>query len=76
MTADLRDACSQAMHVVTASGKVHRGGRGGLFILQHTGWGVAARLLMLPPLVWGADLAYWIVSNNRRFFGRFMFRRE
>ena len=76
MTAELRDACTQAIHVVTTSGKIHRGGRAGLFILQHTGGGIAARLLMLPPLFWGADLAYWIVSRNRRFFARFMFRRE
>ena len=76
MTAELREACTQAMHVVSNSGKVYRGGRAGLFILQHTGWGIAARLLMLPPLVWLADLAYWTVSHNRPFFARFLFRRE
>lgn len=76
MTAELRDACALAMHVVTSGGKVLKGGRGGLFILQHTGGGIVARLLMVPPFVWMADFAYWIVSSNRPFFARFMFRKE
>ena len=76
MTPELREACAKAMHVVASNGEVYRGGRGALFILQHNGWGFFARFLRLPPMVWVADLGYWIVASNRPFFGRFLFRRE
>ena len=76
MTDHLRDACVKAMHVVAIDGKVYRGGRASLYILRHTGWGWFARLLMVPPFVWSADLGYWIVARNRSFFAKFLFKRE
>lgn len=76
MTPELRAACRRAVHVVTSGGEVLRAGRAALFVLERIGWGRWARLLALPPFVWGVELAYWIVARNRSFFGRFLFRKE
>ncbi len=76
MTPELRLACADAIHVITADGETLRAGRAALFILEHIGWPLTARLLRLPPFVWAVELGYWIVANNRRLFSRFFFRRE
>lgn len=74
ITPALYAACPQAMHIVCADGTVLRAGRATLYILALTGWGRVARLLMLPPFIWLAELAYFIVARNRPFFARFLFR--
>jgi predicted DCC family thiol-disulfide oxidoreductase YuxK len=74
MTPSLFKACARAVHVVRADGGILRGGRAVLFILEHTGMGILARVLAWPPSVWGVELGYWMVARNRPFFGRFLFR--
>ena len=76
MTDELSAACVKAMHVITSDGRTLRAGRASLFILQHTGWGWFARVLRWPPFVWFVELGYMIVSRNRGFFGKFVFRKE
>jgi predicted DCC family thiol-disulfide oxidoreductase YuxK len=71
MTPELFSACARAVHVVRSDGRILRGGRAVLFVLEHTGMGGWARVLGLPPMVWGVELGYWIVAHNRRLFGRF-----
>lgn len=76
MTPALYAACEKAVHVVRPDGTLLRGGRATLFILERLGWGWFARLLALPPLVWGVELLYRLVAANRPFFSRFLFRHE
>lgn len=76
MTAELAEACARALHVITSDGRVLRAGRATLFIFERCGYKWSARLFRLPPLVWLVDLGYAVVARNRRFFGRFLFRRE
>jgi predicted DCC family thiol-disulfide oxidoreductase YuxK len=76
MTPALRAACEKAAHIVTADGTVLRAGRASLFIMEELGWGWIARLLALPPFIWGVELAYRLVADHRIFFSRFLFRRE
>jgi predicted DCC family thiol-disulfide oxidoreductase YuxK len=65
MTPELRAACRQAMHVLTADGKVLRAGRASLFVIRETGNRRLAAFLGLPPFVWFVELAYRIVARNR-----------
>ena len=73
MTPSLTAACEHAVHLITSEGKTLRAGRAVLFILERTGWGWTARLLALPPLIWGVEVAYKIVAQNRPFFARIIF---
>lgn len=76
MTPELAAACQRAVHVLTADGETLRAGRAALYILERCGWKWRARVLAIPPLLWLTELGYWIVARNRRFFARFLFRRE
>jgi len=76
MTPALALACERAVHVITGEGKILRAGRAALFILERLGWGGFARLLTLPPFLWGVEAIYWIVARNRPFFAHFLFTRE
>ena len=76
MTPALSRACDKAVHVITADGRMLRGGRASLFILECLGWGPWARLLALPPFVWCVEAIYYLVARNRGFFSRFLFTGE
>jgi predicted DCC family thiol-disulfide oxidoreductase YuxK len=76
MTPALREACARAIHVIRADGDTLRAGRAALFILRGVGWRWTARILSVPPLVWFVELGYWVIARNRRFFSRFLFRRQ
>lgn len=73
MTPHLAAACERAVHLVTAEGRTIRAGKACLFILERIGWGWFARLLSLPPLIWGVEAAYYIVARNRPLFARLIF---
>jgi predicted DCC family thiol-disulfide oxidoreductase YuxK len=72
MTEALRAACARAVHVVTPEGEVLRAGRAVLYVLGRLGHPRLARLLALPPLVWGVELAYWFFARNRRLVSRML----
>ena len=74
MTPELYRACARAVHVIRSDGALLRAGRAMLFMLEMTGWGVAARVLSRPPLIWAVELGYRIIADNRSFFSRFLFR--
>lgn len=76
MTPELASACEKAVHVLTADGRTLRAGRAALFILKRCGFGFIARLLRLPPFIWGVEIAYRIVAGHRDFFARFLFIHE
>jgi predicted DCC family thiol-disulfide oxidoreductase YuxK len=75
MTPALRVACARAFHVVRQNGQVLRAGRAALYVLARLGHPVLARVLAVPPLVWGVELGYWLVARNRQLFSKFLFRR-
>jgi predicted DCC family thiol-disulfide oxidoreductase YuxK len=75
MTPALRTATARAVHVITPEGRVLRAGRACLWVLERTGYPLLARLLSLPPLVWGVEVGYWLVARNRRLASRILFRR-
>jgi hypothetical protein len=68
MTRALAEACQQAMHVVTADGRIHGGGRAWVFILEQLGWRVG--LLRHGPLVWVVEAVYALVARNREVMAR------
>ena len=68
-------ACRDAVHVRLATGEWLRAGRACLFVLEHVGFPLLARIARLPPLVWVVEVAYRIVARNRRFFSRLVSRR-
>ncbi len=73
MTPELYEQCKYAMHVITPEGRVLRGGRSGLYILDILGYRKTAMVLGWWPLSWGVDLGYRLVARNRyvlaRWFG-------
>lgn len=73
---ELREACRTAIHVVTTDGRVLRGGDAATFLLGALGYTVISWIFRPPPMSWLMRLGYLILSRNRRFFARFMFRRE
>ncbi len=75
MNDDLRAACALAVHLRTGTGVWLRAGRAVLATLGLLGWPRMARLLASPPFIWAVELGYWLVSRNRPFFARFLFRR-
>ena len=77
MTSQLYAACQQAVHVITAEGRVIKAGQAAMFILAEIGyprWLI--RPFIWPPLFWLTELGYWLVAKNRPFFNRFLFTRE
>ncbi len=72
----LERACAQAAHVLCRDGRRLRAGRAILFIYAELGWPRLARFAALPPMVWAVELGYTLVSRNRMFFSRFLFRRR
>jgi hypothetical protein len=76
MTPELHDACRQAVHVIAVDGRILRAGRASLFVLDRIGFVWLARPFTIPPFVWIAEFAYLVVSRNRPFFSRFLFRND
>jgi hypothetical protein len=76
MTPELRVACARAVHVRTATGGILFGGRAVVFLLPAIGFPKVARMLSWPPVLFFVELLYRLVANNRRFFARFLFRKE
>lgn len=72
----LRAACRRAIHVHTADDEMLRAGRAVVFVLAVLGYPTSAKILSLPPVLFFVEVAYRIVSNNRRFFARLFFRKE
>lgn len=72
MTPELRRASERALQVVTAEGRVLSGGRAALFVLEHLGWRVPARLLSHPPLVPLVEAAYRLAARYRGLLGRLL----
>ena len=75
MTAELREACQKAVHVITAEDQVLRAGRATLFILERIGWKRSARVMGWIPFAWGVEGTYRCVANHRGFFAKFLFRK-
>lgn len=76
MNEALRQACAEAVHVITADGEVLRSGRAVMYILEKIGWGSLARFLCWPPMIWFVELGYWIVAKNRMLFSKFLFTKR
>ena len=72
MTPALASACAEAVHVVTARGRVLRGGRAVLFVLGVLGWRRAARLFSRKPFVLAVEWGYDVVAAHRPFFDRLL----
>ena len=64
------------MHVILPDGETRRAGRAVLCLLGVIGYRGLVWPLRLPPLIWLVELVYAIVSRNRPFFARFIFRDE
>jgi predicted DCC family thiol-disulfide oxidoreductase YuxK len=77
MTPELREACREALHVLTADGETLRSGRAALFVLERTtpAWRRLAPALRHPPLIWFVEIGYRIVARNRRLLARVIARR-
>lgn len=74
MTPEIMERCQYEMALVTPTGEVLFGAKGMLRTLEVLKWGIFARILAIPPLVWPIQLGYWLIARNRlwiskRFFG-------
>ena len=76
MNETLRKNCPKAAHIVMPWGEVFVGGRAMLVVLENIGWGAWARFIRRSPFVYIFDLGYLIVSRNRPFFAKFLFKNE
>ena len=74
--AALREACRDALHVVTTEGEVLRGARAILFMIEATGRGALAATGRIPPMLWMLELGYRGVARHRAVVGRILFRSE
>ena len=74
MTPALYRDAARAVQVVTRDGRVLRAGRASLFVLERIGYPRLARVLRLPPMIWGVEAGYRVVAANRPLFARFFFR--
>lgn len=70
MTPALAEACTRAVHVVTARGRVIRAGRAVLFILHQLGYRCSTRVLAIRPFLWMVELGYAFVARNRGWLAR------
>jgi hypothetical protein len=61
------------MHVLISEGRVFRGGRALLFILERTGWWTVAPTLALPPFIRAVEAGYWLIAMNRTIFSKLLF---
>ena len=76
MTPELAERCARAVHVITTDGRILRAGRACLFIFERCGYRWSSRFCRLPPMVWFVELGYRIVARKRKFFARYLFRKE
>ncbi|MFQ3610249.1 MAG: DUF393 domain-containing protein [Fimbriimonadales bacterium] len=62
----------RGVHVISREGRVFRAGRAVLFIMEQLGNRWLARILSLPPLIWGVELGYWLIARNRKRISRWL----
>ena len=75
MTPALRRQAERAVQVITPEGQQLSGGRAVLYVLQQVGWHpTLMRLASRHPVIWAAELGYWVIARNRTLFSRFLFR--
>ncbi len=76
MTDEVFRACPDAVHVLTADGRVLRAGRAVLFLMGELGYRRLARVFGTWPLSLVVEWGYDVVARHRQFFSRFMFTKE
>jgi len=74
MTPALRQACREAVHVVSVGGQIWRGGRAVLAVWHGLGQLSARWLAVLsrPPLGWAIEGAYRLGARYRAWWGRWL----
>lgn len=76
MTAELRERCREAVHVVTSDGETYSAGLACAFVLEQIGYGKLGRFMqwraVRPFVEWG----YRRVANNRDLVGRLIFGKK
>ncbi|MEE9241086.1 MAG: DCC1-like thiol-disulfide oxidoreductase family protein [bacterium] len=68
MTGTFRARCGRSIQLFLPGRPVLSGGKAALAVLSLLGWRKTTAFLAAPPLVWGVEAAYWIVSRNRKLF--------
>lgn len=72
----LKEACSQAMHVIKTDGTVIRGGRAMMFCGLFTPFSGWARIGLWPIFLPFIEIGYKFVANHRTLISKFFFRNE
>jgi predicted DCC family thiol-disulfide oxidoreductase YuxK len=70
VTAQLRQACQSALHVIHPGGEVDRAGRAVVVVLASLGWPVG--WLRHRPFAWLIEAGYWPIARNRGRLSRFV----
>lgn len=70
LSPQLREACSDAMHVIKSDGEIIRAGRAAMFCGRFTRWNRLARIGEWPVFLPFVELGYKIVAANRPFFSK------
>jgi predicted DCC family thiol-disulfide oxidoreductase YuxK len=66
----LAAACAREVHVITPDGRVLRGARATLWVLEQIGWRRTAAVLARRPLIWLVAAAYRLVARHRHAISR------
>ena len=72
---ELRERCSKAMHVIDEQGKVYRGGEAYVYLMRAFKRPFSG-FIGIQPIKALVSFAYWIVSNNRPTFAKFLYKKE
>ena len=73
MTAELYQACQQAVHVITPEKRIFKGGQAVLFVLdqlEYPAWLI--RPLSRPPLIRLVETGYRLTARYRSVLARFL----
>lgn len=72
----MKEACSEAMHVVKSNGDILWAGRAAMFCGRCTRWHQLARIGEWPVFLPFVEVGYKIVAANRDLFSQVLFPRS
>ena len=75
ITPELRQSCTQAVHVITTDGRILKAGRATLFLLEQIGCRRLAKWLAWPPFLRVVEAFYRFVARHRSLFDQILFPR-
>lgn len=76
LSPQLREECSQAIHVIKSNGEIVKAGQAAMFLGRFTKWNRLARIGEWPIFLPFVEIGYKIVADNRPLFSKFVMKAE